>query len=623
MSAGPTTTSLPPPSASSSEGIGASPVRHAIARLTVYLRRNWRYYLGWFLIMLFYVAAFVSLPMAVGWAIDGLVDPEVGREEVVRRCWILFGLAVAGGVLRFFSRQMVFDAAREVEYEIRNDLFEHLLAQPQSFYRDWRTGDLMSRCVNDLNSVRLLLGPGLLSAAQSPILFVGAWIAMATYSVKLATLMMIPYPLFIVISRVVGARLFKRSLKAQQSLASLSNLVQENVAGIAVVKAYAMEDEQAARFAEANDHLRDRQLALVRASAAMPAVTGLLPAAGLGMALYVGLGEIAAGRMETGALFSFTIFARVLTFPTLMLGYSVSLLQRGASAMQRIDELLSVEPTIADRPDGAPLDAIEGRIELRGLTVGFGGPEDPEPVLRDVSLEVPAGSSLGIVGPVGSGKSTLASAIPRLIELPDDQVFLDGVDVNRVPLATLRRSIAMVPQDSFLFSMPLRDNIAYGLPPEAPFEHVVTAARRAQLEDDVEELPRGYDTLVGERGVMLSGGQRQRTALARALALDPSILILDDTLSAVDAETERRIQAELDAVFQGRTVVVVASRVNSVRNLDQIVVLDGGRVVERGTHDGLMARRGLYHRLATQQEAEAERGVSDEALVGAAAGEVA
>ena len=579
------------------------PVRHALRRLSVYLRRNARYYLLWFAVVLLYVASFNVVPLAVGWAIDGLVDANVPREEVVRRCWILFGLAIGGGLLRFYSRQLVFDAAREVEYEIRNDLFAHLQTLPQSFFFRWRTGDLMSRCVNDLNSVRMLLGPGLLSVAQSPILFVGAFIAMSTLSLKLAILMMLPYPAFILISRFMGARLYSRSLAAQQSLASMSNLVQESIAGIAVVKAYAMERDQAERFDDANLHLRARELELVRASAMMPAVTGLLPAVGLALALWVGFGEIHAGRMGTGALFSFTIFARQLTFPTFIMGYAISLMQRGASAMERIDEILSVEPSIRDEQGSVALDAIKGRIEFRNLDFRYDDAARAA-ALDGITLEIPAGTTLGVVGPVGSGKSTLASVIPRLFEVADGQLFIDGVDINRVKLASLRRAIAMVPQDSFLFSLPLRDNIAYGLPADTPFSTIVTAAERAQLARDVEDLPRGYDTLVGERGIMLSGGQRQRTALARALALEPSILILDDTLSAVDAETERRIQGELDRLFAGRPVVVVASRVNSVRKLDQIVVLDGARIVERGTHAQLMALGGLYARLAVEQEEE-------------------
>ena len=585
---------------------GDSPVRHALRRLSVYLRRNARYYVLWYLVILFYSAALNTLPLAVGWAISGLIDDAVSQSEVIERTWMILGLALVGGSLRYFSRLLVFDAAREVEYEIRNDLFEHLQRLPQSFYFRWRTGDLMSRCVNDLNSVRMLLGVGLLSVAQSPVLFLGAFIAMCTMSVKLAILMMLPYPLFILISRMVAGRLYPRSLASQQSLASMSNLVQESIAGIAVVKAYAMEDERASRFAEANQHLRDRQLSLVRAFAAMPALTGLLPAAGLGLVIVVGLGEISAGQMTAGELISFTIFVRVLTFPTFMMGFAFSLVQRGAAAMQRIDEILSVEPSIVDHPDSVAIDRLAGSIEFRGLSFRYND-DARDKALDEITLKVPAGSSLGVVGPVGAGKSTLASVIPHLYEVEDGMVFLDGVDINRIQLSSLRSAIAMVPQDSFLFSLSLRGNIAYGLPPNAPEEAIRGAAERAQLDRDIEDLPFGYDTLVGERGVMLSGGQRQRTALARALALDPSILILDDTLSAVDAETERRIQAGLDEVFSGRTVIVVASRVKSVRYLDQIVVMDAGRIVELGTHDELMVLDGLYARLAAEQEKDEER----------------
>jgi ATP-binding cassette subfamily B protein len=284
------------------------------------------------------------------------------------------------------------------------------------------------------------------------------------------------------------------------------------------------------------------------------------------------------------------------------MGWVVALVQRGAAAMQRIDEILSVVPSIRDHADARPVGELRGEVEFRGLSVHYEA--DRDEALSDLHLRIPAGTTLGVVGPVGAGKTTLASVVPRLLEVDDGQLFIDGVDINRIPVTELRRQIAMVPQDAFLFSMSLADNVAFGVP-DADRATVEEAARRAQLHKDVAELPGGYDTLVGERGVMLSGGQRQRTALARALALSPRILILDDTLSAVDAETEAAIQAELRRVFAGRTVIVVASRVSTVQDCDRIAVLDQGRLVELGTHAELLARGGLYARLAAEQE-EAE-----------------
>ena len=318
------------------------------------------------------------------------------------------------------------------------------------------------------------------------------------------------------------------------------------------------------------------------------------------MVLLVGGGMIDDGSMQASDFIMFTFYIYQLTFPTFLMGWVVALVQRGAASMQRIDELLSMEPEIADAPDPEPVDALRGEIAFRGLRFTYPG-QGRAPALDGIDLFVPAGSTLGVVGPVGSGKSTLAALIPRLFEVEDGQLQIDGIDVKRIPLRTLRRNIAMVPQESFLFSMSLADNVAFGLG-EARRDAVVRAAERAQLAKDVDELPDAYDTIVGERGVMLSGGQRQRTALARALALDPRILILDDTLSAVDAETEAAIKRELASVFRGRTVAVVSSRVSAVRDADRIVVLYAGHVAETGTHAELLAAGGLYARLAREQE---------------------
>ncbi|MFP6638954.1 MAG: ABC transporter ATP-binding protein, partial [Myxococcota bacterium] len=453
--------------------------------------------------------------------------------------------------------------------------------------------------------VRLMLGPGLLSIVQTPVLFLGVLVAMFVLDPLLALLVLLPYPLFVFIARAFGSSLHTRSLDQQVGLADLSNQVQEAVAGISVVKAYAMEAEQTKRFKRVNDELYRRALRLIRINGAMPAITGVLPAFSMFVVMLVGGSRIHDGQMGVAEFFTFAMYIWELTFPTFIMGWVVALVQRGAAAMQRIDEVLSTEPSIRDHEELAAVGSLSGEIEFRDFTFRYAGRES-RPAIKNLDLRIPAGSTVGVVGPVGSGKTTLASVIPRLFEVEDGQVFLDGIDINRLSVSMLRSNIAMVPQDSFLFSLTLAENVAFGLPEDVGEEEVTRAAERAQLMTDIHELPDGFDTLVGERGVMLSGGQRQRTALARALALRPSILILDDTLSAVDAATEAAIQAQLAEIFEGRTVVMVASRVSTVRDCDQILVMDEGERVELGTHESLLAQGGLYARLASEQ-AESER----------------
>jgi ATP-binding cassette subfamily B protein len=575
--------------------------RAAVRRLASYIGRNRGYYALWLASVLLYVAGFLAIPRLVGWTYAAFEAGE-GAEVIAGRAQMLALVGLAAALVRFWSRTLVFNAAREIEYEIRNDIFEQLERMPPSFFNEWRTGDIMSRCVNDLNSVRLLLGVGLLNIIQTPLLYVGALTMMFTINAKLALLVLLPYPAFILVARVLGRSIHHWSLLVQEGLGELSNRLQETISGISVVKAYAMEGVTARRFHDTNEELFRRQLRLARTNAAMQPVVGLLPLGAMLMVFWIGGQEIQAGRMGGDGFFMFSLLVVQLTFPTFIMGWVVALVQRGAASMQRLDELLSVEPTIADHPDPRTPEPFRGAISLRGLTLSHPG-SGGAPALRDVQLEVPAGTTLGVVGPVGSGKTTLASVVPRLLEVPDGSVWIDGVDVNRIPLHALRSHIAVVPQESFLFSMTLADNVAFGLE-RTEGEAVRRAAERAQLAKDVAELPRGYDTVVGERGVMLSGGQRQRTALARALAMDPRILILDDTLSAVDAETEAAIQRELAQVFEGRTVIVVSSRVSAVRRADQIVVLDEGRIVEQGVHADLVTRGGLYARLAMEQADE-------------------
>ncbi len=582
---------------------GRSSVRAAIARLSGYVARNRAYYALWSLITLGYVATFLILPKLTGRTV-GVIEGGAPADVIVRLAAWLAGIGVLSGVLRYYSRVLVFNAARQIEYELRNDLFTHLQRLPQSFFLTWRTGDLMSRCVNDINSVRMLLGPGLLSVVQTPLLYVGALAMMFWMDWQLALLVLVPYPLFMHFARTFGRGLHRWNIEVQEGLGELSNQLQETISGIAVVKTHAMEGITRDRFAKSNESLYRKQLKLARVNGAMPAIIGLLPGFAMLIILWVGGAKILAGRMTTEEFITFAMLIYGLTFPTFILGWVFSLLQRGAAAMQRIDEVLTIEPSIADRPDAVGVESLRGEIEFRDLTFRYSS-SAREPALRELSLTIPAGTTLGIVGPVGSGKSTLASVIPRLLEVDDGHVFIDGIDVNRLKLATLRSNIAMVPQDSFLFSMTLAENIAYGLPEVDP-KRVAQAVERAQLTKDLAELPHGLATVVGERGVMLSGGQRQRTALARALALDPRILILDDTLSSVDAATEQAIQQSLAELFVGRTVICVSHRISSVRDCDQIIVLEAGRIRERGSHRELMLAGGYYARTARQQALEEE-----------------
>ncbi len=582
---------------------GRSSVRAAIARLSKYIASNRTYYVIWSVITLAYVATFLIVPELTGRTVAAIEEGESDAAIVRLAVW-LAGVGILSGVLRYFSRVLVFNAARQIEYEIRNDLFAHLQRLPQSFFLSWRTGDLMSRCVNDLNSVRTLLGPGLLSVVSTPLLYVGALAMMFWMDWQLTLLVLVPYPFFIQFARTFGRGLHRWNIEVQEGLGELSNQLQETISGIAVVKTHAMEDITRDRFAKSNENLFRKQLKLVRVNGAMPAIIGLLPGFAMLIILWVGGTKILVGQMTTKEFITFAMLIYGLTFPTFILGWVFSLIQRGAAAMQRIDEVLTIEPSIADRPDAVEIESLRGEIEFRNLTFRYPS-FDRGTALHDISLSIPAGTTLGIVGPVGSGKTTLASVIPRLFEVDDGHVFIDGVDVNQLKLKTLRSNIAMVPQDSFLFSMSLAENIAFGLPEPDP-KRVAEAVERAQLTKDLAELPHGLATVVGERGVMLSGGQRQRTALARALALDPSILILDDTLSSVDAATEQAIQRSLAEVFAGRTVICISHRISSVRDCDQIVVLEAGRISERGSHRELLLAGGFYARTARQQALEDE-----------------
>lgn len=549
-----------------------------------------------------YAILFQLVPLAVRRIVAAM--GEGGAQRVLGPVRDLVILSLVFALFRLGSRIVMFRVGRQIEYRLRNDYFAHLQRLPQSFFDSHRTGDLMSRAVNDINSVRLFLGMGLLNILQTPILYAGALVVMLGIDPVLTLWVVAPYPLFILITRLFGRRMFAANLAGQEQLGRLSTTVQENAAGVLVVRSYGLEEQERRRFEEENQGLYSKMMKVGWINTSMQSVVGLLPALTSGLVVLVGGRAVQAGRLASEDLWVFWIYIGMLTFPTVLLGFVISITQRGFAALQRLGEVLDTVPSIRDRDDVVEMEAIRGRIELDGLRVSYqaeGGPA----ALGGVDLEVEPGQTVGVVGPVGAGKSTLVSVIPRLLEVEDGQVRIDGVDVNRVPVGLLRTSIAMVPQDSFLFSTTIAENIRFGRP-EASMEEVREAARKAHVLEDVEDFPHGFETPVGERGITLSGGQRQRVALARALLLDPGILILDDALSSVDHATEEAILRELATARGGRTCFIVAHRISAVRTADFIVVLEGGRVVERGTHDELVASGGFYSKLHRRQKLEEE-----------------
>ncbi len=578
---------------------GVTPVQ----RLFEYVRRMpARYALG-IVLTLGYAGLFQVIPLAVR-KVVAAVEAASGVEAVQEAVLELVVLAGVFAVVRFASRVVMFRAGRQIEYQIRNEFFVHLQRLPQSFFNARRTGDLMSRAVNDINSVRMLVGMGLLNLVQTPVLYLGAMTVMFAVDPTLTLWVLSPFVLFLAIARGFGQQMFQANLAAQEQLGVVSAAVQENASGMLVVRSYVLEDQEVRRFEAENQRLFSALVRVVKIVALMMPTLGLLPAFAMIMVLWMGGHAVQAGRLASADLWVFYVYITLLAFPTLLLGFVISLVQRGFAALARLGEVFDTVPSIQERSDTVPMERIQGEVELRGLRLAYPGLES-EPALSDVSVRVKAGQTIGVVGPVGSGKSTLLNVLPRLLEVPDGSVFVDGVDVNRLPLGVLRSNIAMVPQDSFLFSTTVAENIRFGLP-EAGMEEVREAARRAHVLQEIEEFPQGFDTPVGERGVTLSGGQRQRIALARALMLHPAILILDDALSSVDHETEELILGELGAAKAGRTCFVAAHRLSAVRDADQIIVLSQGKIVERGTHETLIQEGGFYAELHRQQQLERE-----------------
>jgi ATP-binding cassette subfamily B protein len=534
-----------------------------------------------------------------------IIEHGGSMDEVSYYAALIIGAALLQGVVRTYSRALIFNAGRNVEYDLRNDLFAHLQKLPPAYYQTQRTGDLMSRVINDISAVRVMLGPGILNFVNAPLYYVYAVALMLSMDVRMTLAALVPFPLLMYVARKFRGRILKTSLEVQQQMSVLSSHVQENLSGMHVVKAYAQEDFQSQQFIGLNKDYEVKSMEMAKMRGIVnPIMQGINGLTVLIVIWYGGV-RVLRGDLLVADIVAFIAYLNVLAWPTAAFGWMLSLVERGRAAMRRLEEILERQPEIVDDGTGARAGALQQGIEFRDVSFAYERQRNGRGALEGVDFKLPVGGSVGLVGRVGSGKSTLAQLVPRLFNVFSGAILMDGRDIRQLSLRDLRATIGYVPQEAFLFSTSLKGNLTFGRD-GCSAEEIARAVKIAKLDRDLAIFPQGVDTVVGERGVTLSGGQKQRATLARALITDPPVLILDDCLSSVDAQTEAEILHELRAILKEKTCLIISHRISAVKEADEILVLDEGRIIERGSHEELVRRGGVYAELCQQQQLSEE-----------------